>query len=242
MFDTWDEAAMSHIDGVLRLLRLTLPDKMDYLRRHHGLSREALLAWSPVASAGELVEDLLQRSLQLCAGEVSNIRDAESFGQLCHRVRNELGQAWRHRCDLLNGLLPLYGSVASKVDGRLEEKRPEVFGDLSSQLEDLVYPGFLAEIEPGRLKHYSRYLRAIEERLLQLDGNPARDRERMERIGPWWQRYLGALDRGCTYDEALDSFRWLVEEYRVSLFAQKFRTAEKVSEKRLADAWGRTGY
>ena len=242
LFDTWDEAAMSHIDGVLRLLRLTLPDKMDYLRRHHGLSREALLAWSPVASAGELVEDLLQRSLQFCAGEVSNIRDAESFGQLCHRVRNELGQAWRHRCDLLNGLLPLYGSVASKVDGRLEEKRPEVFGDLSSQLEDLVYPGFLAEIEPGRLKHYSRYLRAIEERLLQLDGNPARDRQRMERIGPWWQRYLGALDRGCTYDEALDSFRWLVEEYRVSLFAQKFGTAEKVSEKRLADAWGRTGY
>ena len=242
LFDTWDEAALSHFDGVMRLLRLAIPDKLDYLRKHHGLSREALLAWSPVASAGELVEDLLQRSLLACAGEVSGVRDAESFERLCHRVRNELGQVWRERCDLLNGLLPLYGTVASKIGGNLEKKRPDVFGDLSTQLQDLVYPGFMAEIEPGRLKHYSRYLRAIEERLLQLDVDPVRDRQRMDKVSPWWQLYLDALDRGCPYDEALDSFRWLVEEYRVSLFAQKLGTAQKVSEKRLADAWNRTGY
>jgi ATP-dependent helicase HrpA len=242
LFDTWDEAALSHFDGVLRLLRLAIPDKLDYLRKHHGLSREALLAWSPVASAGELVEDLLQRSLLACAGEVSGVRDAESFERLCHRVRNELGQVWRERCDLLNGLLPLYGTVASKLSGNLERKRPEVFGDLSTQLQDLVYPGFMAEIEPGRLKHYSRYIRAIQERLLQLDVDPVRDRQRMEKVSPWWRRYLDALDRGCPYDEALDSFRWLVEEYRVSLFAQKLGTAQKVSEKRLADAWNSTGY
>ena len=242
LFDTWDEAALSHFDGVLRLLRLAIPDKLDYLRKHHGLSRDALLAWSPVASAGELVEDLLQRSLLACAGELSGVRDAESFERLCHRVRNELGQVWRERCDLLNELLPLYGTVASRVSGNLEKERPEVFGDLSTQLQDLVYPGFMAEIEPGRMKHYSRYLRAIEERLSQLGVDPVKDRQRMEKVSSWWQLYLDALDRGCPYDEALDSFRWLVEEYRVSLFAQKLGTAQKVSEKRLADAWSRTGY
>ena len=142
----------------------------------------------------------------------------------------------------MNELLPLYGVVASKVDGNLKQKRPEVFDDLSTQLEDLVYPTFLSELEPGRLKHYPRYLRAIGERLLQLDIDPVKDRERMAMVSPWWQRYLDALDRGCVYDEALDSFRWLVEEYRVSLFAQKLGTAQKVSEKRLADAWKNTGY
>jgi len=241
LFDTWDEAALSHIDGVLRLLRLAMPDKLDYVRRHHGLSRDALLCWSPVASTGELVEDLLQRSLLACAGEVSDIRDATSFEELCHRVRNELGQACRQRSDLLNGLLPLYGAVSSKIDESLEQRRPEVFDDLSTQLDDLVYPGFLAEVEPGRLRHYPRYLRAIEERLLQLAGDPVRDLQRMESVSSWWRRYLDALDRGCTYDEALDSFRWLVEEYRVSLFAQKLGTAQKVSEKRLAEAWKLTG-
>ena len=143
---------------------------------------------------------------------------------------------------MLNRLLPLYGTVASRISGSLEKKRPEVFGDLSTQLQDLVYPGFMTEIEPDRLKHYSRYLRAIEERLLQLDVDPVKDRQRMEMASPWWQLYLDALDRGCPYDEALDSFRWLVEEYRVSLFAQKLGTAQKVSEKRLADAWNHTGY
>ncbi len=241
LFDTWDEAALSHIDGVLRLLRLAVPDKLDYLRRHHGLSREALLAWTPVAGAGELVEDLLQRSLLACAGEVSGVRDVEAFDRLCRRVRSELGQAWRQRSELLNELLPLYGAAASKINGGLEQKRPAVFSDLSTQLEDLVYPGFLAELEPGRLKHYPRYLGAIGERLLQLDADPQRDRQRMAMVSPWWQRYLDALDRGCAYDEALDFYRWLVEEYRVSLFAQKLGTAVKVSEKRLADAWDNTG-
>jgi ATP-dependent helicase HrpA len=142
---------------------------------------------------------------------------------------------------LLNGLLPLFGRVSSQVNGQLEQKRPDVYDDLSTQLDDLVYPGFLAELPPGRLKHYSRYLRAIEERLVQLAGNPVRDQQRMETLGPWWARYLDALERGCPYDEHLDAFRWLVEEYRVSLFAQKLGTAQKVSEKRLADAWRRTG-
>jgi ATP-dependent helicase HrpA len=58
---------------------------------------------------------------------------------------------------------------------------------------------------------------------------------------PWWQRYLAALEQGHPYDEDMDAYRWLIEEYRVSLFAQKLRTAEKVSEKRLAEAWKRTG-
>ena len=53
--------------------------------------------------------------------------------------------------------------------------------------------------------------------------------------------YVGALEAGQSYDENMDAYRWLIEEYRVSVFAQRLRTAEKVSEKRLAEAWERTG-
>ena len=70
--------------------------------------------------------------------------------------------------------------------------------------------------------------------------SPVRDSQRMALVEPWWSRYLGALESGQPYDEAMDAYRWLVEEYRVSIFAQRLRTAEKVSEKRLADAWKRT--
>jgi ATP-dependent helicase HrpA len=241
LFDTWDEAVLSHIEGVMLLLRLAIPDKLDYLKKHHGLSRESLLAWSPIDSAGNLVEDLLQRSAVDCAGDVSTIRDLDSFESLCRRVRHEIGNACLERAALLNDFLALYGNLSLKVYGDMETRRPEVFVDLSSQMEDLLYSGFLVDLEPGRLEHYPRYLKAIEERLDQLEQNPARDGQRMARIEPWWRRYRDALEKGCVYDDAMDEFRWLLEEYRVSLFAQRLGTAERVSEKRLAEAWNKAG-
>ncbi|HMB60078.1 MAG TPA: DUF3418 domain-containing protein, partial [Xanthomonadales bacterium] len=63
------------------------------------------------------------------------------------------------------------------------------------------------------------------------------DRQRLELVLPWWSKYLDYLEQEGVYDHALDVYRWLVEEYRVSLFAQKLGTAEKVSPKRLAAAW-----
>ena len=145
------------------------------------------------------------------------------------------------RASVLNDVLALYARLSLKVYGDMQSRRAEVFEDLSSQMEDLVYPGFLVDLEPGRLEHYPRYLQAVEERLDQLEQNPARDGQRMARVEPWWRRYRDGLEKGCVYDEVMDEFRWLVEEYRVSLFAQRLGTAERVSEKRLAEAWKKTG-
>lgn len=225
----------------MRLLTLALPDKLDYLKKHHGLSRESLLAWSTLGSAAQLVEDLLQRSLVDMAGDVSAIRDPAGFESLCRRARNEIGNICLERAALLNDILPLYGSLSLQVYGKMEARRPEVFDDLSSQLEDLVYPGFLIDLERGRLEHYPRYLQAIDERLVQLEHNPVRDGQRMALVEPWWRRYRNALEKGCTYDDSMDEFRWLLEEFRVSLFAQRLGTAQRVSEKRLAEAWKKTG-
>jgi ATP-dependent helicase HrpA len=241
LFDTWDEAVFSHIAGVMRLLSLAIMDKLDYLKKHHGLRRETLLAWSPLDSAGKLVEELVRRSVVDSAGDLSTIRDLDSFESLCRRVRHEVGNACLERAALLNEFLALYGNLSLKVYGDMQTRRPEVFQDISSQMEDLVYPGFLVDLEPGRLEHYSRYLQAIEERLDQLEQNPARDGQRMARVEPWWRRYRDGLEKGCVYDDVMDEFRWLVEEYRVSLFAQRLGTAERVSEKRLAEAWKKTG-
>ncbi len=97
------------------------------------------------------------------------------------------------------------------------------------------------ELESGRLGHFARYLRAVEERLAQLQLNPSRDLQRQHEIEPWWRRYQEALAAGQEYDEAMDAYRWLLHEFRVSLFAQPLGTAVKVSPKRLAEAWRATG-
>jgi ATP-dependent helicase HrpA len=241
LFDTREEALLSHHDGVLRLLRLALADKLKYLQGHHGLPRAALLAWSSVGSSAELVADLVERSLADAAGAVGGVRDAAAFEALAGAVRRTLGPRLQDNAAALGEALGVYGRIAPQVYGDLERTRPEVFADVGSELEDMLYPGFLAQLWPGRLAHYPRYLRAVEERLGALAQDPVRDARRMGAIAPWWRRYLEALEAGCVYDEAMDRYRWLVEEFRVSVFAQPLGTAEKVSEKRLADAWAATG-
>jgi ATP-dependent helicase HrpA len=240
LFDTWDEAARSHVEGIMRLLMLALADKSDYLKRHHGISKEAQLAWSTSDSLERLVGDVVYRSFVDCAGDVSGVRSEQQFDSLCARVRRDIGGRCLKTVNLLNQLLPLHGRVSKLVYTDLRTRRPGVFDDLSSQLEDLVYPGFLAELEPGRLEHYPRYFQAIEERLGQLEQNPLRDEQRLAQIQPWWQRYREGLEKECPYDEHMDAYRWLLEEFRVSLFAQRLGTATRVSEKRLAQAWERT--
>jgi ATP-dependent helicase HrpA len=243
LFDARGEAVAAHGAGVLRLLVLGLGDKVKYLRTHHGLHREALLAWSPVGAAGDLVEDLFWRSLADTATEVGplhEVRDRAGFESCLAQVRSRIGRSAVARAADLNECLPLYGRLARQV-GELEARLPGAAADLASQLDDLVYPGFLAELESGRLQHYPRYLRAVEERLLGLEQNPQRDRQRQAEVEPWWRKYLDALAGGAAYDEAMDAYRWLLHEFRVSLFAQRLGTAEKVSPKRLAAAWHATG-
>jgi ATP-dependent helicase HrpA len=77
--------------------------------------------------------------------------------------------------------------------------------------------------------------------LTQLQLDPLRDSRRQAEVEPWWRRYVEALEAGRDYDEAMDRFRWLLHEFRVSVFAQRLGTAEKVSQRRLADAWRATG-
>ena len=108
---------------------------------------------------------------------------------------------------------------------------------MQGQLHDLVYDGFLDDLEPGRLQHYPRYLEALRLRLERLSLDPRQDQARAAEVYPWWNKYQDWLEQGHEYTSEIDSFRWLLEEYRVSQFAQQLGTREKVSSKRLAKAW-----
>jgi ATP-dependent helicase HrpA len=236
-FDTAKEAAAAHMEGVLRLYTLALADKISWLRKHHGISRTSLLAWSPMGSAEALVHDLVVSSLQHACGDCSCIRGEQAFAQLESRLRGALGVECHAQADLLNQVLPACGRISAVLNSELDQHYPAAREDILGQIEDLVSEGFLQQLAAGRLQHYPRYFAAIEERLRALQENPQRDAERMRQVQPWWKHYLQRLHSGASYDQALDEYRWLLEEYRVSLFAQRLGTAVKVSEKRLAAAW-----
>jgi len=110
--------------------------------------------------------------------------------------------------------------------------------DAAAQLHRLVGKRFLRSTPWPRLQHLARYLQGISLRLEKYRADPARDAARLAELRPLEQRYLRLLaERKGASDERLSEFRWLLEELRVSFFAQELRTPQPVSVKRLEKAW-----
>ncbi len=215
-----------------------MKDKLQFLQKHHGIKQQALMVWSVFGSPAGLVKDLAWASLfELADPSASVVRDEQSFRNLLESSRSQIGRDFQVRAGQLEDLLNKIGQVMNILQADFCQTHAETHEDLSGQLEDLVYEGFLLELEPGRLQHYPRYLEAMRLRLERMEQDPARDARLMSLLGDFWQRYLDHIASGAEYDENLDAYRWLLEEYRVSLFAQKLGTAQKTSDKRLEDAW-----
>ncbi len=236
LFDTFEEAWLAHQQGVVRLLMLEMPDKIRYLQKHHGISRNALMAWSPVGSVEGLVDDLVHSTFRLAAGDVSNIRTEAGFNHLAGKIRLELGRLCADRAKTLSRTLESAARVRQGL-GKHGKRLTEACQDIEAQLCDLIYEGFLEDLEPNRLEHYPRYLEAQLHRLEKLQLDPQQDQAKMSLVSPWFERYQQCIHEGREYDQDLDAFRWLVEEYRVSVFAQHLGTDGKVSETRLRRAW-----
>ncbi len=238
VFDTAGEAALEHYHGVLRLLAIKLAGKLQDMRKNHGLAAAALLAWSAAGSKELLLDGLVHSSLELAAGDrPGDVRDATAFDALQNTVRAELGLLFRQQAGYLSQSLQLWREISKRLDEAYYNKRPEVFNDMRAQLDDMLYEGFLQELSPARLEHYPRYLEAMLIRLTNVEEDPRRDAVRMKEVEPFWRRYLDLLERGREYDEAVDEYRWLLEEFRVSIFAQQLGTRARVSVKRLDEAW-----
>ena len=112
--------------------------------------------------------------------------------------------------------------------------------DLTEQLAWLFFPRFAETLPYERLREYPRYLQAIRIRMERCRSNPAGEQRKQEQVRPYWERYTEffATDPLPRHNAAaLDEYRWLVEEYRVSLFAQELRTPVPVSPKRLDTLW-----
>jgi ATP-dependent helicase HrpA len=133
-------------------------------------------------------------------------------------------------------ILADYAAAVRKIkDTKIQ---PEATADATQQLQRLVPKRFLAATPWARLQHLPRYLKAIVLRLDKLRADPGRDSTRLAELRPQEQRYWRLVaERKGVADERMDDFRWLLEELRVSLFAQELKTPQPVSTKRLDKLW-----
>jgi ATP-dependent helicase HrpA len=240
VFGSTDEAQARHRLGVRRLLLLALDLPSDSALLGGLSTAERLgLAGSPYGSVAELLVDARAAVVGGLVDGGQPVRSAADFDALVERARTSVEPALR---DLLGEVLRVldgWRTVDRLLSGRAEMALLPALADMKAQLERLVHPWFLSEAGPEQLRRYPTYLRALTVRREALDQGGAavnRDRALMDRIAELQEAYLHQLDAlpdGRPPGERLRRARWMLEELRVSLWAQQLGTAYPVSDERI---------
>jgi ATP-dependent helicase HrpA len=167
--------------------------------------------------------------------------NAEEFQHAMEAGAAQLQAAANEICGWAGEALARYHGLVKRLKGAISPAGLKARGDIQDQMRHLLYPGFITATPFAQLCHLGRYLKAIELRLAKLEQHPGRDGPLLAQIAPLWQACLERAEKqrhlGVS-DPALEEFRWLLEELRVSLFAQELKTAQPVSVKRLSQQWG----
>ncbi len=147
-------------------------------------------------------------------------------------------------CTLAANILDAYQALRQRLAAITQVNWQPSVDDLRAQVDRLVFRGFLQAIPYVHLKDYPRYLKAADQRTERLLHAAARDRERLAELAPLearWRERTSAAERAGRQDPRLDEIRWILEELRVSLFAQSLGTVYPVSVKRLEARWRELG-
>ncbi|MGE5105155.1 MAG: ATP-dependent RNA helicase HrpA [Betaproteobacteria bacterium] len=240
LLDTREAAIAATRKGVVRLIDVDLGE---------GLARlvKAAPSWTALGMQlrGAVALPALQEDLRNAVADRAYVgddplpRDAGAFAAQVKRARARLPA-------VTEAALRTLGSVAAEhhaLSQRLAAAPPalaRVATELRAQRDALVHPGFLGATPWAQLAHLPRYLQALSRRLVRYAEHPDRDQRHAAQVGAWWSRYVEraqAERREGGVSPDLAAFRWMLEELRVSLFAQELRTPVPVSLKRVEKAW-----
>ena len=240
VFDEPDLAQSRHIHGLRRLFRLQLKDSIKYLEKNIPDATAmgfAFIQLFPKAKNEELFTQLLDVALERAFLMQPWPQDAAAFESRLNEGRSRLNLIAQEVARLAQSIL-VTAQLAKK---KLKDLKPpaEVISDIEGQLERILSVQFLSLTPYAQWQHLPRYLKAVALRLDKYKADPKRDQTRLLEIKPLEQRYWRWIaDRRGQQDDRSLEFRWLLEELRVSAFAQELKTPQPVSVKRLEKAWG----
>jgi ATP-dependent RNA helicase HrpA len=240
--DYQDVARQRHRLGVLRLLRAHSAQQVKYLRKQmlRGNEFNLVLAGAGVERA-ELVEDLIDGAYVQAMGLDGELPyDEQGFAGLLQRGKGEVVNCANEiETSLLNSLKPL-SSARHHIAGLPLANWGDVGADIRTQLDALLAPGFVRDTPAPWLSQYPRYMKALLQRVERLSGQLAKDQKYtalLTALGEPLQQALARRPGLLLACAAAMQYRWMLEEFRVSLFAQQLGTRQAVSEKRLGLQW-----
>ena len=241
LMDSPDQAILHSRAGVARLYMLRNRQLFKHVQKHLLQDPARLPVMKSFggrdALAGDLIMGCYQSTFRLYESIPEN---RDEFDSRFEQGKSELVETSGQLESLLYKILASHGQITRALEKFTSPADVTLQRDISGQLDGLVHAGFLAHTPVELLKEYPRYFKAIEQRLEKYPRQRGQDNQWSAMLQAWWQRYqdkLGLFRSQHRSSESLEAFRWMLEELRVSLFAQALGTRYPVSEKRLAKAW-----
>ncbi|MBN7822110.1 ATP-dependent RNA helicase HrpA [Bowmanella sp. Y57] len=237
LFDQPHLAADAHRQGLRRLLLLNLPSPIKYLQDKLPNKAKLGLYFNPFGQIKALIDDCISAAVDQLVGEQPEaIRSEQQYQQLHELIRAELNDTVLAIAIKVEKGLTLAHEIHKKLKGNVPLNMINAVGDIKANLDELVYAGFVTDIGTTRLDDWNRYLLAIAKRLEKLPIDPSKDRQHqlvVSKVVEQWRGKLNKVPKGQPVSDELQEVKWMIQELRVSFFAQQLGTAYPISEKRI---------
>ncbi len=237
LFETEFEQAVAMQQGLRRLLLLNVPSPIKYL--HEKLPNKAKLGlyFTPFGRVLDLIDDCIACAVdKLIADFGGFVWNEEGFDKLRDFVRENVNEVTVDIAQKVEQILTLTHQLNQRLKGKMDFTMAFALSDMKSQIAGLIYQGFVQKSGYARLPDLLRYLQAIDKRMDKLAQDVNRDRAamlRVEQVQQAYQQLLAKLPKSKPISDEVAEIRYMIEELRVSLFAQQLGTKYQVSEKRV---------
>ncbi len=223
--------------GLLALIKNKLGSELNALKRNLLDIDKQCLFYQKTASCQELKDEMIDFILRF-SFELEHIlpKSYVVFQQQFETNKTKLQENAKKICQLNYSVLDEFYGLQKQLKAMKNPQLLESLSDITDQLKGLVFRHYLQTVTFDSLQHYPRYLKAISRRLDKVNEDPLNDRKKMLQIKPYWQKYK-ALSETSKKTPAAEELRWMIEEYRVSLYAQNLKTSAPISDKRLRAQW-----
>ena len=236
VFNDQAQASAHMRSGLRRLFRLVARQEMKYVRKNLRHIDKIQLFYTSIGNKLSLLQDLEDAIIDFALfTEGEDIRTQEKFNAHIEQARKNLVTVANETCDVIHDTLAQYHTLAKRLQGNIPLTWFAAIKDIKQQLSCLIYEGFISATPRHWLKHLPRYLKAINLRLDKLERSPATDKARQLECQYHWDRVYNHISEQPAQQlrPQWQQYRWMVEEMRVSAFAQELRTSLAVSIKKL---------
>lgn len=240
LVDEADKAATLHRQGVNLLIKNAIPSPLGHLETRLPNKAKLGLYFNPFGQVKALIDDCIFAGIDALREEFEQqseqaVRSEQAFKECVDYVRANINERVLHIASQVETGLTLAHQCQKQMKGNVPLTMVGALGDIKSHLATLVYPGFVSDLGAARLPDWNRYIKALARRLDKLPIDPTRDRQAQMSIEKVTDEYAKVASRYPPEKQppALGEARWMIEEFRVSLFAQQLGTAYPISAKRI---------